>query len=212
MDHDYCRISDRLYGCPSGLGVSSLPGIDRVEPEHHNIQESLQEVRSAQHRSFCLSSDKTNGFLRFLKTRPILQGSRCSPTKMNPYFPICVSTVFPGGENNKECGSGQNQNNIDYTNMAIPTIVPDTHKESSPSPKLTKSAKKSRERVSSIDKNKETKIGSMASFAQQIVAKAISKRGSELVINSKRTGTQSTYESACNRWASSCHQLQVDSF
>ena len=120
-----------------------LSGLHGVESEHHNIQENLEEVQSAQHRSFCLSSDKTNGLLRFLETRPLPQDSRCSPTKMNPYFPICVSTALFGGESNKE---GDSRQNIDYISIAVPTMAPNApksgHKESSPFPKLANHAKK----------------------------------------------------------------------
>ena len=53
--------------------------------------------------------------------------------------------MFP--YSNKEEGSGQNHNNIDYIKKAIPTMVPNApkneHKESSPSTKLAKPAKTS---------------------------------------------------------------------
>ena len=88
--------------------------------------------------------------------------------------------------------------------------------KASPSPsgkklrKFAKPAGKSPRRVSSIDKDKETKIGCMASFAEQLAAKYLKE--SELVTNTRRTGTQSVYEPTWNKWTSWCHQQQVDLF
>ena len=65
------------------------------------------------------------------ETRPILRGSRCSLTKMDPCVPICVSTVLPGGESNTEGDPGQNHDNNNYNNMAIPTMKPNASQKTS---------------------------------------------------------------------------------
>lgn len=100
---------------------------------------------------------------------------------MGPYVPICVPAILPGGESYKKGGSGKNYNNTDYTNMAITTMVPNAlkneGKESSPSSKFAKPGKKFPGRVLSIDKNKETKIGCVASFVQQLATKGMNEQG-----------------------------------
>ena len=121
-----------------------------------------------------------------------------------------VSIVFLDGKSNKDGYSRQNHNNIGYIDIAIPTMVPndpeDEDKESSPSPKVAKTAKKYLRRVSSIDKNKNTKTCSIDFFAKQLVAKGISKTASEFFTNSRKKGTTSTYKSTLKNCVSWCHQ------
>ena len=70
----------------------------------------------SQHLSFCFSSDKTNRVFSFLETKQLLQGSKRSPKKMDPYAPLCVSTVLPVEESNRTCW-GQNRDNLDYKTL-----------------------------------------------------------------------------------------------
>ena len=94
----------------------------------------------------------------------------------------------------------------------VPNDPEDEDKESSPSPKVAKPAKKYLRRVSSIGKNNKTKICSIAFFVKQLVAKGISKRASEFFTNFRKTGTPSAYKSTLKNWVSWCHQQEADHF
>ena len=161
-----------------------------------NIQGNLQEVWSAQHRSLPLVW-QSKWSLTFPENQTPLQGSRCFLTKMDPYAPICASTIFAGWVVIIKVAQDRTtiiliaptwQSQPCYT-----MLLQSEHKESSPSPKLSKPAKTFPGKGSSIDKNKEIKIGYMTSFTQQLATKGTFKKASKFVFNSRRTGTQWTW-------------------
>ena len=212
-DHDYCGTFVGSSQQGSRLGVSP-GGQERVEIEPFSISCDLQKERISRSGSVCIPSLSPSEGLLFLEDGPVLQGNGCISTELEKSPGLCFSTIQSNRQSPKESSSGTSKHFVDNTSLASPSLVPKTFGDVYKKPNIIAEAgefvKKHRESVSSSRIKQDPSVSSMDSLRKDLTAEGISTEAATLIIQARRSGTRSHYDSSWRKWASWCCSRKVD--
>ena len=152
-----------------------------------------------------------------MEARPKQFGPRCIATNLVPQTPLCFSPIFTDTQGTREGRVGVSRFfDTDSTNLAEPDMVPTVNSfVNEKSPTLTstfKSLKEPSRRNTHPSSKSHNKVSCLDYYRQHLAKKGISERASNLILSSRREGTNSNYCSPWNEWASWCDKLKVDPF
>ena len=141
--------------------------------------------------------------------------SRCISTGLVSNLPLCISPFLP---DNKSPATGKipkSKENDSYNSfVADPTMVSPSHGNVSSNtatpPNIQKPSVKSIGSNSSTTSKLLSKAGGLASVRDRLRHAGVSESASGLIINSRRGGTATTYESAWKKWSLWCTQRHLD--
>ena len=152
-----------------------------------------------------------------MEVRPKQFGLRCIATNLVPQTPLCFSPIFTDTQGTKEGRVGESPFFYnDSTNLAGPDMVPWVNSfVNEKSPTLTSINKFLKESSrgnahSSLKSNNEVRC--LGYYRQHMANEGISERASNIILSSRREGTNSNYCSSWNKWASWCDKHKFDPF
>ena len=203
-DHDYGRISPGLLERRSRLGISKCEGLQRMEIKFPDISADLQITRDPGDRPFCLTSITSTSNLQGMEGRPIQLGLGCFPNKLVSEVQLCFPSLLidrQGVEESPSKPSLYDPNNSSVANSAMVSLC------------VANGSTKSCVVASTKESSNKSVRGVSPTCSEQIPAmetEGISQRAVSLTTNSRRTGSNSNYESAWRKWASWCAERKAD--
>ena len=93
-DHNYCRISSRLFECRGRLAVPKQQGPTGIENLSKSISTSLPEERNAQNRFVCMQAVSPTTLVLFLETRSFQSRDKCPTKDLGQSTPLCISPIL----------------------------------------------------------------------------------------------------------------------
>ena len=214
-DHDYCRMDPIAPKRGSGLGVQKHFRLSRVEAVSSDVSICLSNDGSARDRPICIEDISPDPQVLQLEGGPGMPRSRCISTGLVSNLPLCISPFLP---DNKSPATGKipkSKENDSYNSfVADPTMVSPSHGNVSSNtatpPNIQKPSVKSIGSNSSTTSKLLSKAGGLASVRDRLRHAGVSESASGLIINSRRGGTATTYESAWKKWSLWCTQRHLD--
>ena len=217
-DHDYCGVSPGVPEYGGRLGISKHSGFLRVDVETESVQNPNKEVGNTNNRPVCIETIKTSPNIFLVETRPICQGSGCHATAMaSETDPLCISPFFNDKQDTEE---GDTRSNINFDNShpnladsaVVSSVIEPVQAKSSFVTPGTRSSDRTQSKPTPVVKEQNVSLGSLDSFRRNLATQGISEKAADLIVSSRRDGTNSTYSSAWNKWTSWCSEKQIDPF
>ena len=212
QDHSYCRIPSRDSEHGSGQRIEA-EGLKRMDVKTKSIQTVVSSERHSGHRSVCFKSVKPSSSLLLLENGSFQSGTGRLSAGLEESQRLCVSPLLPNRKSVKESRIRSGQCCSNTTNLAGAVLVSDSPSIISYEPDSPTNGRRSfktpgEHSPSSLEQV--PKVDCMGVVREQLASKGVSEKASDLIINSRRSGTRSHYKSAWGKWASWCDQRQVD--
>ena len=205
-DHAYCRVPSQQTECDSRLGVKKQFGLLRMEASSPVISENLSTEGNPRDRSICFQIISSDQDSLFVETRSIESSSRYLPTKLVPQESLCFSPILHDPKGFEQ--SPQRQSTYDdpcNSSLAITIVVPrsneNVHTTTNFIDLKERSIKKSKRRNSSPCPKQNFKISGMDGLRARLQKEGVSREASNLIIKSRRSSSNSNYQSAWGKWA-----------
>ena len=197
-DHDYCGVPHRLPESSGRLGVKKPKEFHRMELMSASIPENLPEGGSTRDRSICFLVVQSAPSLLLMEARPKQFGLRCFATNLVPQTSLRFSPIFTDTQGKKEGRVGESPFfDTDSTNLVEPDMVPTVNSfVNEKSPTLTSTFKSLKELSRETSKSN-NEVYCLDYYRQHLAKKGISERASNLILLSRREGTNSNY---CSSW------------
>ena len=212
----YCRIPAQQTECSGRLVVSKLQGLKRMEMVPKSFHIDLPKVGNTRCRPICIQTFTSGSRLHGLETRSREQSYRCSPTILEKLIPLYISPIQSHRPGFRKSEKGKSTVNSGYSTLAasamVCKIITNVNKESIASASVQKFVKRPIRSNTSCSNKQISSVRSLDDFREHLAAEGISKQAANLVSNCSRTGTTSSYESACHNWSGWCNQQKVDPF
>ena len=217
-DHNYCRVPPRPVECEGRLGVQERKGSLRVEAVSTNFQSHLSINKNTLSRPLCFQTVKPSPKVFFMETRSVQSGIRCNATKMaTTSTPVCIP-AFRFDKSNSKKGEARADKYFDSscTNMAnsvmVPSIVKSVETKSNSSSNEAQSSKRPIRPTPPLVEKSNSPAGCLDNFRKNLLSTGISTQAASLIIAARRSGTNTNYTSAWNKWSGWCCERQIDPF
>ena len=152
-----------------------------------------------------------------METGSIEPSSRCLPTKLVPQEYLRFSPILHDPKSFEQ--SLERQSTYDdpcNSSLAITTVVPRSNENVDATNNFTdpeeRSLKKPKGRNSSPCPKENFKFSSMDGLGARLQKEGVSREASNLIIKSRRSSSNSNYESAWGKWAGWCAEKKIDPF
>lgn len=160
-----------------------------METKPKIIQKNLQEVTLMQRRLICFLTDKTDRAIHAMESRPLLQISRCSATKMDSQVSLYLPAILSIREGYQKGRTGQSKDNINKLHMTVPVLgsnsTQNEYTESFTFTKFQKFTAKSPGGISAVGSDRKVSPSCLVVFQQQLPTKGMS-RGTTKRVTSAR--------------------------
>ena len=182
-----------------------------------SIPEKFSEGGWIRDSSICFSFVQSSPSSLLIEARTKQFGLRCIATKLVPQRPLRFFLIFTDTQGTEECRVEEYPFfDTDDTNLAEPDRVPKVNlfvnKKFAILTTTSKSLKEfSGENAPSSSKSN-NEVSCLHYYRQYWVKKGISERASNLILSSRREGTNQNYCSSWNKWASWCDKQKVVPF
>ena len=198
----------------SRLRISKCEGLQRMEIKFPDISADLQVTRDPGDRPFCLPSSTSTSNLQGMEGGPIQRGSGCFPNKLVSEIQLCFPSLLIDRQGVKESPSRPSLYDPNNSSVANTAMVSLCVANGSTKPCVVASTKRSSNKsvrgVSPTCSKQIPAISGMDCFRKTLETEGISQRAVSLITNSRRTGSNSNYESAWRKWASWCAERKAD--
>lgn len=211
-DHSYCRALTRVSKQAGRYGIAQTRQ-ERVEIKSTDIPNAMQTEGTTRHGSVCIKSVLPGSQVLFLENGPLQQRDRRLSTTLEASPGLCLSTVLPDRSGLTKVAYRESQIAADNASMADTSLVPKTtanvNKKPYSSATITRPPKGPIGKQPSTDKKLYSQISGMDCVRKSLFAEGISEESAKLIIQARRGGTRSHYESAWGKWCSWCSERQI---
>ena len=152
-----------------------------------------------------------------MKARSIEPSSRCLPTKLVPQESLCFPSILHDPKGFEQ--SPQRQSTYDdpcNSSLAITTVVPRSNENVHTTTNFTdmeeRSLKKPKDRNSTPCPKQNIKVSGMDGLRARKPNEGVLREASNLIIKSRRSSSNSNYESVWGKWACWCAEREIDPF
>ena len=216
QDHNYCRTYPWYKKHSGRPPISELHRQQQLEISCGDPEGSREVVRHDNSRPICGQTECPKTTICQLETRPRSNGGRCFCDIMDDEGSICLPPVQPHREMSGKSPKRQGHASIGDTHMADPAMVSDDstdeYSDSDFIARSTRSLTGPSGTLSPVNHSKTAATSGVESLRQRFTSKGISTNAANLLLRSRRQGTQTAYNGPWQKWASWCCAKQVDPF
>ena len=216
-DHSYCRVPSPQTERDSRLGIKKQFGLLGMEASSPVISDNLSTEGNSRDRSICFQIIKSDQDLLFVEASSIEPSSRCFPTKLIPQESLCFSPILHDPQNFEQ--STERESTYDdpcKSSLTITTVVPRSNENVHTTTNFInleeRSLKKPTGRNSSRCPKQKFKISGMGGLRARLQKEGASREAFNLIIKSRRSRSNSNYESAWGKWAGWFAERKIDLF
>ena len=215
-DHNYCGISTGGLERTSRQGIQNVSRFQQLDFEEGILSNTSSEMGSVSIGSVCRQTELPVATFCELET-----GSGCSDNgriyaDLDTGLNVCVSSVLPDKSGVSQSSIRQGRDGPNHTVVASTTMVRESveHDDRQPHNVTTSSTPtiRSESRISSDDHRREVATGGMANLRETWKEQGFSEGTVEILQQSRRLGTQATYNSAWKKWSSWCNERGFNPF
>ena len=185
-----------------------------METENQCFQPDKQRLGSSTGRSVCGQIEQPSPNILQLETRSRSPGNRCFFDQMGGSDSICLSPVLSNSEGISQGDERQNiHNNSDPLMAHEDSVSNATEHDNRLSHIITTNEGPSYvigRSISPTDTGRNTQTSGMESIRGEAKARGLSNDASNLLVESWRKGTQSSYNTCWKYWNSWCGERNVD--
>ena len=181
------------------------------------ILENLSTEENPRDRYFCFHTISSDQDLLFVEAGTIEPSSRYLPTKLAPQKSLCFSSILHDPKDSEH--SPQRKSIYDYScnsSLPITAVIPRSNEKFHTAANFTdleeRSLKKSKGRYSSPCPKQNFKVSDMDSLRARLQKKKVLRETCNLIIKSRRSSSNSNYESTWGKWAIWCAERKIDPF
>ena len=216
-DHSYCKVTSQQTEHDSRLGVKKQFGLLGMETSSPVISENLSTEGNSRDRSICFQIISSDQHLLFVEARSIEPSSRCLPTKLVLQEYLCFSPILHDPKSFEQIPERESTyDDPCNSSLAITTVVPRSNENIHTTTNFIdleeRSLKKPTGRYSSPCPKQNFKISGMDGLRARLQKEEISREPSNLIIKSRRSSSNSNYESAWGKWAGWGAERKIDPF
>ena len=214
-DSDSCRILARDRERCSRLGIPSSSRQQQLAIVTRSVRHSESPARPILHRPIRIQDELSSSNILQLETRSRSTDYRCLLNIMGQHITISVSTILSDWEGPNEDPERISGLGLPYcASLACPTLVHPIVVNGGQSSHLTSQqlgsiAESGPEATSTLNR-REAIPDRLAYLRRKYEMQGISKRVTELLIESWRTNTNTSYNSAWCKWHSWCTRRGCD--
>ena len=215
-DHPYCRTSTRRKECHRRLSESGISGLQQLDPGQISVPTDSESLGTTRSGSFCGQTQSPAKKLHELEARSGFHPDRCLPDKLAEPEGVCIPPILSNRPQSSKDPERQSNSSLDNPNLAEPSVVSNTAGDVNSSPNTTsihgKSPDKSQRRDSSSTRKPNPPASGLDGFRSKLLREGFSRGSAELLLQSWRPGTQSTYNTPWNKWSSWCEERSINPF
>ena len=213
-DHSYCRTLTRGTECDRRQGVESIPRFEQLGVEQTHFSPDRRVLGSHRGRSICGQIDRAKTQICQLESRSRSTGSRCSDIKLGSNSGVCLPSILP---NRQVLGENKERSSISdsrHSSVAKPAMVlANTDIVDRPSNFIATNERvvevASRGNLSAIN-NRAISVSRMETLRQRLKTEGFSEESADLLLESRRAGTQVAYIGPWKKWCGWCSKRKIN--
>ena len=218
-EHNYfSRIFTKCTESGSRLGITTHPGLLRLEAMSSYHPENQLPLWTSSHRPLCVPSVPSIRQLSLMETRSSEQRGRCNATHLVNSIranPVCIPSFLSNSKSFKQnCTRSSPCTDLDNSGLAITSMVSGSSTVINSKPNnvasISSSLVKCQRGETPVSGISYSKVSGMEGFRKSLLDTGISKSAASLISSSRRPGSILNYDSSWRKWTSWCSEKQID--